>query len=423
MQYLKRKKFSTEFVEPPIEAEYRQNSDAEYMRSEAPTLRAGLVILLLAIIYFCVRDLLNNQLIFFSGLASLVIPMLFGAFFDKLPYQLQNQTISACMIPIAIMAPSIWIHNISTENGLSAYGIGIVFTTILATGSAINTGPWKRALGNISGCLIFSYSLYLHSKPQLSAIFRDLLPHLIGATAFITVFSIKRDLDKREIFALNRRVKEIMDELIPPQVSNQMLATNIPYGVHQIQSTSILFADLVGFTRLSRNTKSSDLANILNDLFSRFDMLADLTGVEKIKTIGDSYMCTSGVLEAREDHAYRIANMALEMREGIKRYRYLTGIDLHIRIGIHSGPVLAGVLGKSRYQFDVWGDTVNFASRLESGAPVDGILVSEQTQILLAKHYKFSKPLNSHFKGIGDCDAYVLLNPLDHTQDSLSVSA
>jgi adenylate cyclase len=144
-------------------------------------------------------------------------------------------------------------------------------------------------------------------------------------------------------------------------------------------SVTVLFADIVGFTTLSSKVPATELVVVLNDVFSRFDTLAERHGLEKIKTIGDAYMVVAGVPEPRPDHAVAVARMALDMLDEIRAFNTERGTELGIRIGIHSGPAVAGVIGKKKFIYDIWGDTVNTASRMESTGMPGRVQVSDVT--------------------------------------------
>jgi class 3 adenylate cyclase len=129
---------------------------------------------------------------------------------------------------------------------------------------------------------------------------------------------------------------------------------------------TVLFADIVEFTKFSASILPQRLVEILNDVFSEFDRLAERHGLEKIKTVGDAYMVVGGLPTPRADHAEAVAEMALEMRDALAGYEKTIGASLQLRIGIHTGPVVAGVIGRRKFSYDLWGDTVNTASRMES---------------------------------------------------------
>jgi adenylate cyclase len=177
-------------------------------------------------------------------------------------------------------------------------------------------------------------------------------------------------------FALQRaaaqgRVETLLLNVLPGEIAERL--QNEPGAIaDQFDEASILFADVVDFTPLSARLTPTELVGILDRLFTDFDHLADKYEVEKIKTIGDCYMVAAGVPNHREDHAHALARMALEMRECAADCLQGDGQALELRIGISSGPVVAGVIGRRRFLYDLWGDTVNMASRMEShGTPGD----------------------------------------------------
>ena len=147
---------------------------------------------------------------------------------------------------------------------------------------------------------------------------------------------------------------------------------------------------------------------MLNELFSRFDELAERHGLEKIKTIGDAYMVAGGLPEAAGDHARRVAQMALDMRAAVAEKRAASGLPLELRIGIHSGPVIAGIIGVKKFSYDLWGDTVNTASRMESHGEPGRIHVSESTRVLLGESHRFSDRGESLIKGKGKMRTFFL---------------
>jgi len=176
------------------------------------------------------------------------------------------------------------------------------------------------------------------------------------------------------------------------------------------EAVSVLFADLVGFTELSARKSPREIVEILNVIFSRFDQLAERYGLEKIKTIGDAYMVVAGLPLPRSDHADAIAQMALDMQAEIIVLSQEIGESLSIRIGINSGSVIAGVIGIKKFIYDLWGDTVNIASRMESSAIAGTIQVTDATYNLLKEHYLFNERGLIPIKGKGEMSAYFLQN-------------
>eukprot|EP00741_Cyanophora_paradoxa_P015188 tig00020849_g14659.t1 len=189
----------------------------------------------------------------------------------------------------------------------------------------------------------------------------------------------------------------------------------------RIENVSVMFADIVNFTPLAGSMDAAHLVALLNDIFSEFDSLAEKYKLEKIKTLGDAFMCAGGVpvdaCDSDEPHLVRMAKMALEMHEAIDAYRAFDGRPFRIRIGIHVGTVIAGVIGKKKYLYDLWGDTVNIASRMESSGLPGRTQVSRAVYEELAKHegaksqFRFEDRGEVFIKGKGHMHTYFLMDP------------
>jgi len=173
-------------------------------------------------------------------------------------------------------------------------------------------------------------------------------------------------------------------------------------------AVTVLFADVVDFTPFAERTEPERVVGVLDEIFSAFDGLAERHGLEKIKTIGDAYMVASGLLEPRPDHAEAMAEMALDMQDSVAKLGGPLGVDLALRIGLHSGPVTAGVIGRHKFIYDLWGDTVNTASRMESHGLPGRIQVSEATYRILRDRYAFEERGEIEVKGKGPMAAYLL---------------
>ena len=172
-----------------------------------------------------------------------------------------------------------------------------------------------------------------------------------------------------------------------------------------------MFCDLVGFITISQELPADRVVDFLGQTFAAFDRLAAEHGVEKIKTIGDAYMAAAGIPEAQADHAPRIAALALSMLDAVTTIAAATNIGLKARIGMHSGPIIAGVIGTHKFAYDIWGDTVNTASRMESHSLPGRIQVSAATRELLGARFEFEPRGSIEVKGKGPMETYFLYRP------------
>ena len=188
--------------------------------------------------------------------------------------------------------------------------------------------------------------------------------------------------------------------------SDQVIADGFP-------AATVLFADIVGFTRLAERLAPADVVVLLDRVFARWDGLAARHGVEKIKTIGDAYMVAGGLPSPREDHAEAIADMALEMGAEVARCAADSGQALEVRIGIDTGPVVAGVIGRTKFIYDLWGDTVNTASRMESHGLPDQIQVTERAYERLLHRYELRPRGTVEIKGKEPMATYLLIGRQD----------
>ncbi|HEY9657342.1 MAG TPA: adenylate/guanylate cyclase domain-containing protein, partial [Allocoleopsis sp.] len=204
--------------------------------------------------------------------------------------------------------------------------------------------------------------------------------------------------EKSDRLLLNIIPKPIVDRL---KQDSAAIADNF-------DDVTVLFADIVGFTELSSQVTPIELVGLLNRIFSRFDQLAEKHGLEKIKTIGDAYMVAGGLPEPRSDHAAAIARMAIDMQCEIAQFTTRENQSIALRIGIHTGPVVAGVIGSRKFSYDLWGDTVNIASRMESCGVGGGIQVTASTYERLCDQYLFEPRGVISVKGKGEMTTYWL---------------
>lgn len=211
---------------------------------------------------------------------------------------------------------------------------------------------------------------------------------------------LKIEQEKSEKLLLNILPKQIADRL---KQEHKNISDNF-------EEVTVLFIDIVGFTDLSSKITPKELVDLLNTIFSAFDRLAEIHGLEKIKTIGDAYMAVGGLPVPGKDHAKNVAGMALDVLEEIKRINNELNTGFKIRVGINTGPVVAGVIGTRKFSYDLWGETVNIASRMESHGITDNIQVSHESYKHLKKDFILKDRGIINVKGKGNMRTYLLIN-------------
>jgi adenylate cyclase len=212
-----------------------------------------------------------------------------------------------------------------------------------------------------------------------------------------------------QLQAEQANAERLLLNTLPRPIAERIKAGEVNIA-DQHPDVTVLVADLVGFTTLTSHIGPDQVVYLLNEIFSSFDVLAEKYGLEKIKTIGDAYMVAGGIPVARADNAEAIAQLALDLQEEIQRFNRSYNSSIHLRIGISTGPVVAGVIGRRKFSYDLWGDTVNLACRLESLGRAGSILVSESTYERLKHKHRFEDGRSLNIKGRGKETVYTLCN-------------
>lgn len=294
---------------------------------------------------------------------------------------------------------------------------------------------WKLSVRMVITLLVFmAYCLTFHVSQSA---YQELDKHTEYALYLINVFSFFLLLGAAGLYYSNAAEKaeksleeehlkseSLLKNILPTSIAERLKGES-DIIADNFKEATILFSDLVGFTKLSGNMRPEELVKLLNTIFTRFDKLSKKYGLEKIKTIGDAYMVVSGLPESRDDHAHAMAEMALEMMEIVKEINRQLGMDLHIRVGVNSGAVVAGVIGKAKFSYDLWGDSVNTAARMESHGLPGKIQVTESTYMLLKNKFIFEDRGRIHIKGKGEMKTYFLKGALSNSTrlDSLHPQA
>lgn len=235
---------------------------------------------------------------------------------------------------------------------------------------------------------------------------RELL-HMMGAIGTQIGQFMKRLQAEAALHQQQEQTERLLLNILPAAIADRLKQDESTIAEY-FNNVTVLFADIVGFTQLASHLSPIALVNLLNQIFSEFDRLTQKYGLEKIKTIGDAYMVVGGLPMPGEDHAEAIAHMALDMQAVLERFNEANHKTFSIRIGIHSGPVVAGVIGLKKFTYDLWGDTVNIASRMESHGVAGKIHVSDATYQLLQDRFVLEKRGNIPIKGKGEMTTYFL---------------
>jgi adenylate cyclase len=235
----------------------------------------------------------------------------------------------------------------------------------------------------------------------------------VGGTIVFTLLAAFAAQRTNALAALREeqaKAENLLLNILPQSIADK-LKTDTKRIADQFSSASILFADVVDFTPLAEQLPPEEVVGVLDHLFSHFDVLADRYELEKIKTIGDCYMVAAGVPTPRPDHARALALMALDMQTAMSSHDEFGHLGLGLRIGINSGPVVAGVIGRKRFLYDLWGDAVNTASRMESHGTAGRIQITEATKELLDGQFVCESRGTIPVKGKGEMEVWYLVGP------------
>jgi adenylate cyclase len=288
---------------------------------------------------------------------------------------------------------------------------------------------WKLFLVYFS-LYVIALLLALNFAPEYGLILPDdvKLRDLLSSHAMINTITSNAAMIFYALTALQRAEFELQNQfersealiatVMPSSIAERLKSGHEPRIADRIEMLSVMFADLVGFTEAARDLPPDEVVAFLDGLIRNFDTLCEQFGVEKIKTIGDCYMAAAG-FDRPSDGATAIGHLALAMLEAIDRQPTLGGRQLRLRIGIHSGPATAGVIGDTRFSYDVWGDAVNKASRMESHGEPGRIQVSDNFRELAGEAFIFEERGPTDLKGIGAVRTFFLLGPQSKNSGSI----
>jgi class 3 adenylate cyclase len=320
-----------------------------------------------------------------------------------------SQLLMSLLLPFALQ----WsLGGFAASSGVALWAFTCPIGALLFLG-ARQAVPWFvafAALVGLSGAIDPALSTDAAEIPNGLVVAFFVLNFLgVTTTAYVLLqyFVRARERTLAELGRERARSERLLLNVLPASVAARLKDSDEPIA-DGFDEATVLFADLVGFTPLAGALPPADTVALLDRIFAGWDGLADRHGVEKIKTIGDAYMVAAGIPAPRKDHAEAIADLALEMGAAAKRCAGETGMSLEVRIGIDSGPVVAGVIGRARFSYDLWGDAVNTASRMESHGLPGAIQVTERVQERLRDRYELRSRGTIEVKGKGPMTTYLL---------------
>lgn len=297
--------------------------------------------------------------------------------------------------------------------GFAGSGAAVLWSVLAPVAALMFVGPrgsyrWFLALLGVLGLAASREGPLAGGQPlepQVASAFFCF--NVVGVSAFMFL-STRRFVER--LAAERARSEELLLNVLPAPIAERLKREE---GViaDRFESVTVLFSDLVGFTTLAERLSAEELVQLLNLVFSEFDSLAAKHGLEKIKTIGDAYMLVGGLPTPRPDHARAVAEMALEMVEVVRTFAAERGQSLSMRIGIHCGEVVAGVIGLQKFTYDLWGDTVNVASRMESHGAPERIHLSGTAADLLRGEFELEARGEIEVKGKGPMRTFWLVGP------------
>ncbi len=365
-----------------------------------------------------------------GGLCHVALALVY--FFIDVPSMCVINVISIGIFLIAVLLVRMGRHYAGTIVSIIEAGVHVpVATILLGTGAGYLTFTYVIAM-----CASLTFPTYQRKERILTLAYSFLASsavvyYMYGRTPTIVLDTYKlnvifciiatsvfcslvgfayhfvknSDAAERRVAQELKRSESLLLNILPAAIAERLKA-NPGTIAESFEQVTVLFADIVGFTKLSAVAPGAEIVDMLNEVFSAFDRIAARHNLEKIKTIGDAYMVVGGLPTPRQDHAEAVVMMALEMIEAIKTCKAQARSKIAIRIGVHSGPVVAGVIGEKKFAYDLWGDTVNTASRMESHGVPGKVQISSQTADLIRDSFKLESRGKIEVKGKGEITTF-----------------
>ena len=327
------------------------------------------------------------------------------------PYWHRYNSLGAALMMASTVAVTLFffISELGRDSGVQLNYIGGVAIAFIIFGinhlRIIALFTVISIIGHVSTVFLFPTG---RVQPAIDDAFMSQL-YVMSAASIMLILGLVVWYAFRVAADAEARSERLLMNIFPEKIANRLRLHPDDPIADRFDEATVLFADIVGFTSLSNRLDPEKLVFLLNEIFTAFDTIGAELGTEKIKTIGDAYMAVSGAPNPVEDHSERILKLAIGIRDAIAVVADKNEMSLDLRIGIASGPITAGVIGKAKFAYDVWAPTVNLASRLESSGEAGRILVSNDVYRTLKNYYKFEKAPSKILEGIGRVQSWFLI--------------
>lgn len=397
------------FRDPGLEAEFR----ADYFRHHIANFRLALLggVILYALWGVVLYDhilALGDKRLDLVMRYGIFIPLLlvgFGMSFTRW-FERAWERVAVVMAAIILLLTVYYVSEVLTLP--PAYGYLSVILITAFTYTLLRLRFVLVAVITLIGLAAYiPYALSVHYLVGVNRALAILSLVSFGALGGVAAYRLERFtrllfFQERELDRERRRSDGLLLNILPRAIVDRLKAARDGERIAQaLDEVSVVFADAVGSTEQAARSSAEEFADTLDRLFRRFDEIADRHGLEKIKTVGDAYMAVAGAPVPVADHAARAADMALDVLAESGEVRWPSGDPVEVRVGVATGPAVAGVIGQRKFAYDLWGDTVNLASRLEENGEPGRILVAEGVAERLADRYEFGPPLVLDLKGKG----------------------
>ncbi|MBC5763349.1 adenylate cyclase [Ramlibacter albus] len=411
-------RFTLRFKDAALERSFREAEDDKSVR----TMRFGTLVGALLFVFACLslavipeplRHLLNWADVWVSGVVVTVACVLvYGVTFTR-PFQAHPQVALAALCASASGWLASGLRHLEPDFVANRGFMFLVLHTFTIYSLLRMRLLPALAAGWGSLVLYVAAMKYWHVIGDMYLVRQVFWLAACNVWGSVICYQVERSLRREYASALQvQRERERADGLLlnilPAPIAERLKSSRERIAEHA-DPVTVLFADIVGFTPLSARKKPAELVELLDEVFTGFDELAAEHGLEKIKTIGDAYMAVAGLPHAQPDHAMRAARMALAMVEHVERAAQTAGEPLQVRIGMHTGAVVAGVIGRSKFSYDLWGDTVNTASRMESSGVPGAVHCTQATARHLDGDFAVRSRGPVEVKGKGTMETFLVL--------------